>query len=115
MPMNIRFDGDIAVLSNFARLMNDPRYFDASRDVQDILRQGYRKFVLELAGVREIGAPGIGLLTTITRQIRKSDGEAVLASVSRDLERYIEEMRMDSYWEIFASVAESIDYLQRRH
>ena len=40
MAVNIRLDGDIAILSNFARLMNDPRYVDASRDVQEMLDQG---------------------------------------------------------------------------
>ena len=35
MPLNIRTDGDIVILSNFGRLMNDPRYIDASRDTSD--------------------------------------------------------------------------------
>ena len=52
MALNIRFDGDVAILSNFARLMNDPRYVDAARDVQDLLDQGYRQYIIELTGVR---------------------------------------------------------------
>ncbi len=29
MPLNILIEGDVVVLSNFNRLMNDPRYVDA--------------------------------------------------------------------------------------
>ena len=39
MSLNIRIDGDIAILSNFARLMNDPRYVDARMDLRDLLDQ----------------------------------------------------------------------------
>ena len=55
MPLNVQVDGDIVVLSNFARLMNDPKYVDASRDTRDMIGQGFRKFVLDLGAVRETG------------------------------------------------------------
>ncbi|HKM54456.1 MAG TPA: anti-sigma factor antagonist, partial [Isosphaeraceae bacterium] len=79
MALNVRLDGDIAILSNFARLMNDPAYVDAARDVRELLDQGIRNFILELAGVREIGDSFLGLLMTITREIRRAGGEAVIA------------------------------------
>ena len=56
MALNIRVDGDIAILSNFARLMNDPRYVDASRDVHDLLAQGFKNYIIELAGIKETGS-----------------------------------------------------------
>ncbi len=55
MALNIRVDGDIVILSNFARLMNDPRYVDASRDVHDLLAQGFKNYIIELAGIKETG------------------------------------------------------------
>src|SRR5262245_7378161 len=84
MPLNIRNDGDVVVLSNFARLMNDPRYVDAGRDVRDLLDQGRRHFILDLGGVRETGSSFLGVLMTLTRQIRQHRGEAVLACLSRE-------------------------------
>jgi anti-sigma B factor antagonist len=113
MPVNIRMDGDIAILSNFARLMNDPRYFDAVKDVNEVLDQGLRKFVLDLGGVREIGESGLGLLTTLTRQIRKSGGEVVVANMHKSMNQYMEEMRMDTYWEMFESIEEAKAYFGR--
>jgi anti-anti-sigma factor len=114
MALNIRFDGDVAILSNFARLMNDPRYVDAARDVQDLLDQGYRNYVIELAGVRETGPSFLGVLMTISREIRNRRGDVVLAHASREVERYLGEMRMDEYWDIFATVEEAEEFFRRR-
>ncbi len=113
MPMNIRFDGSVAILSNFARLMNDPRYVDAARDVRELLDQGIRNYVIELAGVKETGASFLGVLMTITREIRGAGGEAVLANPSRDVEKHLAMMQMDDYWDVFATVAEAKGFFQR--
>jgi anti-sigma B factor antagonist len=107
MPLNIEVDGDVAVLGNFGRLMNDPRYVDASRDVADLLDQGLRSFILDLDNVRETGSGFLGLLMTITRRIRQRDGEVVLARLNPHMEKFIEMMQMDDYWDIFKNVPEA--------
>jgi anti-sigma B factor antagonist len=113
MPLNIRVDGDIVILSNFGRLMSDPRYVDASRDASDMVDQGFQKFILDLGGFRETGASFVGLLTTMTRRIRQQGGGAVLAHLSNDTERFINDMRMDDYWDIFTTVEEASRFLNR--
>jgi anti-sigma B factor antagonist len=107
MPINVRFEGEVAVLSNFGRLLNDPRHFDAARDIQVLLDEGRRHFVLDLATLREVGDTALGLLVTLTRQIRQGGGEVVLTNVSRGTGRFLEEMRMDVYWDVFDGVAEA--------
>ena len=114
MAINVRFDGEVAVLSNIGRLMNDPRHFDAARDVGELLDQGYRGFVLEVGGVRETGATVLGLLTTLTRQVRRDGGEAVLANVTPPMEKYLDTMRMDAYWDVFDDAEQAADFLRRR-
>jgi anti-sigma B factor antagonist len=114
MAIHVRFEGQVAILSGIARLMNDPRHFDASRDVGELLDQGYLRFVLELGNVRETGPTVLGLLTTLTRKIRKADGEAVLANVSPAMEKFLDEMQMDSYWDIFDDAGEAIAFLAKR-
>jgi len=113
MVMNIRVDGNVAILSNFARLMNDPRYVDAARDVHDMLDQGIRNYVIELAGVKETGSSFLGVLMTITREIRSAGGEAVLAHPSRDVEKHLAMMQMDDYWDVYGTVDGAIGFLQR--
>ena len=113
MAMNIRVDGNVAILSNFARLMNDPRYVDAARDVREMLDQGIRNYVIELAGVKETGSSFLGVLMTITREIRGAGGEAVLAHPSRDVEKLLAMMQMDDYWDVFGTVDEAKGFFQR--
>jgi anti-sigma B factor antagonist len=111
--LNVRFDGDVAILSNFGGLLNDPRHFDAGRDVGEILDRGCRKFVFELAGIREMGSTALALLTTLTRLVRQGGGEAVLARVGRGAGQFLEEMRMDDYWDVFESVEEAKESFRR--
>jgi anti-sigma B factor antagonist len=111
MPINVRIDGDVVVLSNFGRLLNDPRHFDAGRDVRGLLDEGHRRFVLDLSTLREAGDVALGLLTTLTRLIRQNGGEAVLANISRGTRHYLDEMRMDAYWEMFDDIEEAKTYL----
>ena len=112
MPLNVRVIDDVVVLSNFGRLMNDPRHFDATRDVQNLTDQGYRKYVLELRGVGALGASGVGLLVTLTRLVRKVDGEAVLAAVHPAMEKRLDELRLDSFWDIYPSVETATEALK---
>jgi anti-sigma B factor antagonist len=105
MPLNIRVDRDVVILSNLGRLMSDPRYVDAAKEARDILHQGFRKFVVDLGGVRETGSSFLGLLMTITRKVRQHGGELVLADLSREMEQFLGLMQMDEYWDVFDSVA----------
>jgi anti-sigma B factor antagonist len=113
MSLNIRVDGDIVILSNFGRLMNDPRYVDASRDTSDLLERGFKTFILDLGGFRETGSSFLGLLMTMTRRIKQHGGEAALAHLAPATERFINEMRMDDYWDIFKSVEEASQFFKR--
>lgn len=115
MPLHIRFEGEIAILSNVGRLMNDPRYFDAGREVGDLLSDGCRAFVIELRGVGEAGAPLLGLLMTITRQVRRQGGEVVLAGMSRGMEEFLDAMRMDEFWDMYPGTEEAKGHFLQQH
>jgi anti-sigma B factor antagonist len=110
MPVHVRMERDVVILSDFGRLMNDPRYIDASADAKDLLDRGFKKFVIDLQGVRETGDSFLGLLITLTRQIRKRGGEAVLAHVSRDTEQFLESMQLTDHWDSFPSAAGAVRF-----
>jgi anti-anti-sigma regulatory factor len=114
MPLHARFDGDIVVLCNVGRGMNDPRYVDAGHEVRGLLDDGFRRFVIELRNVGETGPPLLGLLMTMTRQIRQRGGEVVLAGLSRSMKDLLVEMRMEEYWEVFRGVREAVEDFRRR-
>ena len=114
MPVNIIFEGDVVILSNFNRLMNDPRYVDAGRDIQELLEQGRKKFVLDLGGVRETGSSFLGLLMTITRRIQRRGGEVVLGHLSRQVEELLETMQMEDFWDVFPNIKEAVESFRHR-
>ncbi len=111
MAIQVRYAGEVAILSGIGYLMNDPRHFDAGRDVGDLLDDGCRRFVLELVGVRETGATLLGLLMTLTRLVRRERGEVVLAQVSKPMLKYLETMRMEDYWDVFDKADEAARFL----
>ncbi len=113
MAIQVRYAGEVAILSGIGYLMNDPRHFDAGRDVGELLHEGCRRFVLELVGVRETGATLLGLLMTLTRLVRKERGEVVLAQVSKTMLKYLETMQMEDYWDIFEKADEAAGFLKR--
>jgi anti-sigma B factor antagonist len=115
MAINMRAVGELVVLSNFGRLMNDPRHFDAARDVKDRLDQGSRRFALELRDVAELGSSGLGLLMTITRLVRQHGGEVVVVSPSKAMKQLIDEMKLDTYWDVFDTMgAAEVSFRDRR-
>ncbi|MDX2039087.1 MAG: anti-sigma factor antagonist [Isosphaeraceae bacterium] len=114
MPLNVNFIDDVAVLSNIARSMNDPRYVDAGREVGEVVDQGCKRFVIELRSVRETGSPLLGVLMTMTREIRRQGGEVVLGDVSKSVKAFLTEMRMDDYWDLFDSVQEAVESFRPR-
>jgi anti-anti-sigma regulatory factor len=115
MPIHLRIQGDVAILSNVGRGMNDPRYLDAGQEVRDLLGRGFRSFVVDLSGVHAPGPPLLGVLMTVTRQIRKEGGEVVLAELSRDMKTFLDEMRLEEFWDVYRDVEQATGhFLERR-
>lgn len=113
MALHVRIDGEVVILSGLARMMNDPSYTSAVLEIDDLLDEGYRSFVLELRDVRETGAPMLGVLMTLTRHIRNTRGEIVLAHPSRSVQRLIEEMQLEEFWDVFDEVQAAARFFPR--
>lgn len=113
MVLSIRHDGDVTILANFGRFMNDPRYVDAAKEVADLLDLGERSFIMEMSGVHETGGSFLGVLMTMTREIRRRGGEVVMAHVGGHVGPYLAEMQLDDYWDVFRTVEEAKRFFRR--
>ncbi len=113
MLLSVRREGDVAVLGNFGGMLNDPRHFDVSRDLRELMREGTRHFVLEMANIREIGETALGLMVTITRLVHQEHGTIVLAKPARGVMAFLDEMQMDDYWDVFDTTEEAIASFRR--
>ncbi len=113
MSLNIRLERGVTILSNFGRLMNDPKHFDAAADVQARLDLDEREFVMEMNGVHETGASFLGLLMTISREIRRQGGDVVLARPSLAIRRLVLDMQLDDFWDVFDTLDEAVEFYRR--
>ena len=53
---------------------------------------------------------------TLTRRIRRDQGEVVLAHPSREMEKFlVDEMQMEEFWDILPSVQEAVEFYRERH
>ncbi len=111
MILHATVDGDVVILSNFGGLLNDPRHFDAGKDVRQFLDQGHRKFILEMTNIRDLGDTALGLLLTLTRQIRQAKGEMIIAKPGKGVLSFLNEMQMEDYWSIADTVEEACKML----
>lgn len=108
MPIDYRMDHGVTVVGNLAGVIHDASLHDASRDLDALLDAGHRKFIFELSGVGSLGPSALGLLMTLTRQIRKRSGEVVFARVGRSTMEVLETMQMDAHWDLYRTVPEAI-------
>lgn len=115
MSLQIRIEEGVAILSSVGGLMNDPRYVDASRDVKGLLDEGIKAFVIEMRGVHEAGGPLLGLLMTMTREIRRRGGEVALANVGKGMQAYLAGMMMEEFWDTYRGVDEAKSSFARPH
>ena len=114
MALNIRLDGDVAILSNFATADERPqiRRCRPRRPASCSIRE----CATSSSSWPESRRPAtsfLGVLMTITREIRRAGGEAVLAHPSRDVEKHLAMMQMDDYWDVFGTVDEAKEFFQR--
>lgn len=114
MTLHIRIQDDVAIVDNFRWMMNDPRYTSAATDVRELLEQGFRKFIFEMTNVREVGDAFLGLLMTLTREIRKVRGEVVLAHATREVRNALERVRLEDYWDSFPRVSDAESFYRDR-
>ena len=52
----------------------------------------------------------MGVLMTMTRRIRQHGAEAALAHLAPATEKFIEDMQMDDYWDMFKTVDEAVQF-----
>ena len=73
----------VLVLSVRGKLNTDEQREMLRTRVEDLVGQGHRRIVLDLAGLRRVSSQGLGVLLQSRRVVRQSGGELKLAAVSR--------------------------------
>lgn len=104
MRISEHSDGLVTVLD-----LLSPTSGDFSRElfvpqIETLLGEGRRNFVLNLAALPWLNSTGVGLLLAARRKIDEAGGRAVLAAPNERVKGILEVVGMTTIWEIHATL-----------
>ena len=108
MPLDIqqRTASDVVILDLNGRLwILHPPHREL---MNDLLTQGKRSFVLNLAGVSYIDSSGLGQLITIWTSIRNREGHMTILSPTKRVQRLLEITRLNAVFKILDNESDAI-------
>ena len=112
MKITRRNIDDVVVLDLKGKLMGgqEDEYF---RELyEEIMSDGKRKVIINLAEVNWIASTGIGMLIRAYKTISEAGGHLVLANVSEELRRVFNVLRLGHVFPIFDTEQDAIDNLR---
>ena len=108
MKYKVREEGKVTVIDLSGKLMGG---YDADvfRDlVHELLEDGRKKVVVNLAGIKWINSTGIGILITGYTTLRKNKGDLKLLNVSKKIESILYVTKLNLIFECFDDEHEAI-------
>jgi anti-sigma B factor antagonist len=82
MKLSQRMHGDVLVLSLEGNLVGEPDASEVRGRIYEILEQGARTIVLDLARLKFINSMGLGVLIASLTSIRRRGGDMILARLN---------------------------------
>lgn len=78
------------------------------RMVQAALKDGARRFVIDFSRTGYIDSSGLGVLISLSKEVRAVGGDLRLASLSEDLQTLFELTRLDTFFRISDDLDEAL-------
>ena len=103
--------GEVTVLALSGRMTRDDHFGALTRRVQDLVRAGGRKLVLDLSGVSYMDSMCLGEIVGGLTTMRKQGGTMHLASLPKQVERLMTVARLTTVFRMFGSEQEAVDSL----
>ncbi len=97
--------GDVTVLEMIGELTIDEGDLTFRAKVHDLLGQGRRKILLNLAGVSKIDSAGVGMLVGKLKTVREQHGDIKLLNMTARSSRLLGVMKILSAFESFTDEA----------
>src|SRR5437016_2626771 len=98
LAITSKFDSGIVVVDISGRLCFSE--VALQRDINELLQQGHRNFVLNLADVPYIDSFGLGQLVTIWTSIRSREGRLVLLRPTDHVRQLLHITKLDTIFHI---------------
>ena len=75
--------------------------------VNELLKQGQKKFVFDLSGLEYCDSSGVGMFVSSLTKVKKAAGELKIAGANPRIQRIFKMTGIDSLMPMFATVAEA--------
>lgn len=82
---------------------------ELKRMVLDALEGGARRFVIDFSRTGYIDSSGLGVLISLSKEIRARDGDLRLASLNTDLQQLFELTKLDTFFRICDNLREALE------
>jgi anti-anti-sigma factor len=100
--------GDVQILSIIGRLVEDTDVRALVNAVKAGLKDGRRKYVLDLAGVDWIYSAGVSALITVYRETTDRSGNLVLAAVTQKVKQILTITKLDRVFDQYDTVDDAV-------
>jgi len=99
MGFTVRKQNDVCVVAVEGQLIVGNRQ-ELKQKILEELERGARKFLVDFAQTGYIDSSGLGVLVSLSRKIRESNGELRLANLNDDLKTLFELTKLDTLFQI---------------
>jgi anti-sigma B factor antagonist len=108
MKYRIREDGKVTIIDLSGKLMGGDDA-DVFRDlVYELLENGRKKIIVNLASLKWINSSGVGILITGYTTLRKNKGDLKLLNVSKKIESILYVTKLNLIFECYDDEHEAI-------
>ncbi|MBP7461171.1 MAG: STAS domain-containing protein [Candidatus Delongbacteria bacterium] len=112
MDVKLRKKSGIAILDLAGRM--DINASDSiNRNIDEILEEGGRKILLNFNQIDFVSSPGLVILVSILKKIRKMQGRIVLCNLQSYVKEVFEVTQLTKVFDVFDDEPTAIDNLQK--
>ena len=106
--MNVRMEKGIAVIAPHGWLMGGPETDELQRTMRELLEQGNRCLVVDLADVVHMNSTALGVLVGCTMSYAKRDGRITLCNVDKRIQNTLVITRLSLVFDTYSSEREAV-------
>ena len=106
--------GEVVVLSLTGEITLDDGELKFGRRIDDLLKRGLNKILVDLAGVTYIDSAGVGMMAYEFKAVHRNGGALKLLSLQGRSHRLLAMMKLMTVFEVFEDEAMAIRSFARR-
>jgi anti-sigma B factor antagonist len=108
MKLSSRQVGDVVVLEPKGKIMGGPDATLLHDQLHDLIKEGKKSVVIDLAKVDWMNSTGLGILISGLTTLRNNGGELKLANVTEKIQSLLTITKLITVFENFESVEEAV-------